>query len=86
MAVCYLLRGFDRDLSIAGRVTCTDAQGRRLSLLIDFERPIVTIPSLAIHLNRDVHKNRTLNSQQEVVPILGDLANETGNRVSQNAP
>ena len=26
---------FDRDLSIAGRVTCTDAQGRRLSLLID---------------------------------------------------
>jgi len=68
---------FDRDLSIAGRVTGTDAQGRRLSLLIDFQRPIVTIPSLAIHLNRDIHKNRTINSQQEVVPILCDLADRT---------
>ena len=68
---------FDRDLSIAGRVTCTDAQGRRLSLLIDFERPIVTIPSLAIHLNRDIHKNRTINPQQEVVPILCDLTDQS---------
>ena len=68
---------FDRDLSIAGRVTCTDTQGHRLSLLIDFERPIVTIPSLAIHLNRDVHKNRTINSQQEVVPILCDVIEQT---------
>ena len=68
---------FDRDLSIAGRVTCTDAQGHRLSLLIDFERPIVTIPSLAIHLNRDIHKNRTINPQQEVVPILCDLTDQS---------
>ena len=68
---------FDRDLSIAGRVTCTDAQGHRLSLLIDFERPIVTIPSLAIHLNRDIHKNRTINPQQDVVPILCDLTDQS---------
>jgi len=68
---------FDRDLSIAGRVTCTAAQGHRLSLLIDFERPIVTIPSLAIHLNRDIHKNRTINPQQEVVPILCDLTDQS---------
>jgi len=68
---------FDRDLSIAGRVTCSETTGQRLSLLIDFKKPIVTIPSLAIHLNRDVHKNRTINPQQEVVPILCDLPDQS---------
>jgi len=68
---------FDRDLSIAGRVTCSDTNGQRLSLLIDFKKPIVTIPSLAIHLNRDIHKNRTINPQQELVPILCDLADQS---------
>ena len=68
---------FDRDLSIAGRVTCSDTTGQRLSLLIDFKKPIVTIPSLAIHLNRDIHKNRTINPQQELVPILCDLPDQS---------
>jgi len=68
---------FDRDLSIAGRVTCSGTNGQRLSLLIDFKKPIVTIPSLAIHLNRDIHKNRTINPQQELVPILCDLADQS---------
>ncbi|MEC9080080.1 MAG: M18 family aminopeptidase [Pseudomonadota bacterium] len=68
---------FDRDLSIAGRVTCSDTTGQRLSLLIDFKNPIVTIPSLAIHLNRDIHKNRTINPQQELVPILCDLPDQS---------
>ena len=68
---------FDRDLSIAGRVTCSDTTGQRLSLLINFKKPIVTIPSLAIHLNRDIHKNRTINPQQELVPILCDLPDQS---------
>jgi len=68
---------FDRDLSIAGRVTCSDTTGQRLSLLIDFKKPIVTIPSLAIHLNRDIHKNRTINPQQELVPMLCDLTDQS---------
>ena len=68
---------FDRDLSIAGRVTCSGTNGQRLSLLIDFKKPIVTIPSLAIHLNRDIHKNRTINPQQELVPILCDLPDQS---------
>ena len=68
---------FDRDLTIAGRVTCSDTTGQRLSLLIDFKKPIVTIPSLAIHLNRDIHKNRTINPQQELVPILCDLPDQS---------
>jgi len=64
---------FDRDLSIAGRINGKTTNGLRVSRLIDFRRAIATIPSLAIHLNREVHKNRTINPQQELVPILCDL-------------
>ena len=63
---------FDRDLSIAGRINARRPDGTRASLLVDFKRPIASIPSLAIHLNRDIHKNRTINPQEEVVPILCD--------------
>ncbi|HIE77030.1 MAG TPA: M18 family aminopeptidase, partial [Gammaproteobacteria bacterium] len=68
---------FDRDLSLAGRVTCKTHEGKSISVLIDFEKPIATIPSLAIHLNRDIHKNRSINPQKELVPLLCDLAGET---------
>ncbi|MDP6291409.1 MAG: M18 family aminopeptidase [Arenicellales bacterium] len=68
---------FDRDLSLAGRVTCKTDEGKSISVLIDFEKPIATIPSLAIHLNRDIHKNRSINPQKELVPLLCDLAGET---------
>ena len=64
---------FDRDLSIAGRINAKTTNGLRVSRLIDFQRSIATIPSLAIHLNREVHKNRTINPQLELVPILCDL-------------
>ena len=61
---------FDRDLSLAGRVTCRDAEGRLLNLLIDFERPIAIIPSLAIHLNRDVNNGFAVNPQTDLPPVL----------------
>jgi len=61
---------FDRDLSIAGRISARRTDGGRASLLLDFKRAVALIPSLAIHLNRDIHKNRTINPQEELVPIL----------------
>ena len=61
---------FDRDLSLAGKVTCRMETGEINSVLIDFRRPVATVPSLAIHLNRDVHKNRTINPQKEVVLLV----------------
>ena len=69
---------FDRDLSIAGRINAKTTNGLRVSRLIDFQRSIATIPSLAIHLNREVHKNRTINPQLELVPILCDLPDASG--------
>lgn len=61
---------FDRDLSIAGRVSYRDSRQRLASALIDFRRPVAIIPSLAIHLDRDVNKQRSINPQQHLPPIL----------------
>ncbi len=61
---------FDRDLSLAGRVTCRDNQGQLHNLLLDFKRPIAIIPSLAIHLNRDVNSGFAVNPQTDLPPVL----------------
>ncbi len=61
----------DRDLSLAGRVTLRGERGPR-TLLLDFERPLLCIPSLAIHLNRAVNKEGLkLNPQQHLLPVMG---------------
>lgn len=61
---------FDRDLSLAGRVTGVNASGELQSVLVDFELPIAVIPSLAIHLNREANKNKTVNPQNEMNALL----------------
>ena len=61
---------FDRDLSLAGRVTYCDHQEVMHSCLIDFKKPIAMIPSLAIHLDRDANKKRSINSQTDIPPII----------------
>ena len=61
---------FDRDLSLAGRVNFQTKSGVIKSTLIDVVDPIASIPSLAIHLHRDVHEERTINPQKELMPVL----------------
>lgn len=61
---------FDRDLSLAGRVSFSDSQGELHSALVDFERPIAVIPSLAIHLDRGVNEQRKVNPQTDMPPLL----------------
>jgi aspartyl aminopeptidase len=61
---------FDRDLSLAGRVTYRDAEGSVKSTLVDFERPVATIPNLAIHLDRDANSGRAINAQTHLPPVL----------------
>lgn len=68
---------FDRDLSLAGRVSWLDSQGGVQVSLLDWTRPIAVIPSLAIHLDRDANNNNKnkdknkINKQTELVPITG---------------
>jgi aspartyl aminopeptidase len=61
---------FDRDLSLAGRVSYTDGSGVLATGLVDFRRPIAIIPSLAIHLDREANSNRSVNPQSDILPIL----------------
>ena len=62
---------FDRDLSIAGRVSYLNQGGDIRHGLIDFRQAVAIIPSLAIHLDRDANKSRSINAQTYLPPILG---------------
>ncbi|TDQ39384.1 M18 family aminopeptidase [Thiopseudomonas denitrificans] len=64
---------FDRDLSLAGRVSY-EQDGQLHNQLIDFKTPIAVVPSLAIHLNRDANSGWEINKQTELPPILTQLA------------
>jgi aspartyl aminopeptidase len=64
---------FDRDLSLAGRVSYQDEKGQLSQALIDFEKPIAVIPSLAIHLDREANNGRAINAQTFLPPILGQV-------------
>ena len=61
---------FDRDLSLAGRVSYR-SEGSVKTHLVDFQEPIAFIPSLAIHLDREVNQKRSINPQTDILPILG---------------
>ena len=64
---------FDRDLSIAGRVDFQTKQGELQSALIDMKEPVAFIPSLAIHLERNVNDAHKINRQKELPPVLLQL-------------
>ncbi len=61
---------FDRELSLAGRITVQSESGTPCSLLIDFEKPVLYIPSLAIHLDRKANEGREINAQTDISPVL----------------
>jgi len=61
---------FDRDLSMAGRVSYVDSMQEINHTLVDFKKAIATIPSLAIHLDREANTNRTVNPQNHLPPII----------------
>lgn len=62
----------DRDLGLSGRVLIRDdQQGLREELLL-IDEPILRIPQLAIHLDREIsQKGLLLNKQQHLAPIYG---------------
>lgn len=64
---------FDRGLNLAGRLTCRVQSHSRpehlKSILINFNRPVAVIPSLAIHFDREANTNKTINPQQHIQPL-----------------
>jgi len=67
---------FDRELSLAGRVTYSTASHVE-SKNIFIDRPVGLIPNLAIHLNRNVNKGLEINKQTELPVLLGTSDKET---------
>jgi aspartyl aminopeptidase len=66
----------DRDLSLAGRVSLRNGSEAE-TRLVDFERPLLRVPSLAIHLNRELNQEGLkLNAQRHLVPLLGLSADD----------
>lgn len=61
---------FDRDLSLAGKVSYLNTDGKLSSALVDFEAPIAVVPNLAIHLDREANNKRTVNPQTDMSAIL----------------
>jgi aspartyl aminopeptidase len=68
---------FDRDLSLAGRIEYLSENGQMHTALLDWRRPIAIVPSLAIHLDREVNQSRNINPQKELPPLVA-LAPLTG--------
>ncbi len=63
----------DRDLSLAGRVVVRTKAGQE-ARLVRFERPLLRLPNLAIHMNREVNEQGLkLNKQTELPLLLGQL-------------
>lgn len=67
----------DRDLGIAGRALVRE-QGALATRLVLVDRPVLRVPQLAIHLDREVNdKGLVLNKQDHLAPVLG-LASSGG--------
>lgn len=64
----------DRPLSIAGRVSTRASDMFAPNMhLVNFDRSLLTIPNLAIHMNREVNKGIELNKQVDMLPLAGLL-------------
>jgi aspartyl aminopeptidase len=70
---------FDRDLTLAGRVVLEKEKGKFESVLFKIDRPILRIPTLAIHLDRDSGTKLEFNKQTQLFPILAtSIAKQLG--------
>jgi len=64
----------DRPLSVAGHLVLKSKSVFEPEIIdVDVPYPLMTIPSLAIHLNREVNKGISFNPQKEMLPLTATL-------------
>uniref|UniRef100_A0A061SLC2 aspartyl aminopeptidase n=1 Tax=Tetraselmis sp. GSL018 TaxID=582737 RepID=A0A061SLC2_9CHLO len=74
---------FDRDLSVAGRVLVKQSDGSLSHRLVKVDEPILRIPMLAIHLNREIATSGfNPNAQQHLTPVLATAVKDACNAPS----
>jgi aspartyl aminopeptidase len=74
----------DRPLSLAGRVSLRGARALfPREVLVNLDEPLLYIPNISIHHNKDVNAGFALNAQKDMIPLLGlvDPDVPTGERV-----
>ncbi|NRB38466.1 MAG: M18 family aminopeptidase [Pseudomonadales bacterium] len=69
---------FDRELSLAGKVSFLDESKTLQHKLINVETAIGMVPSLAIHLDREANKKRSINAQTDLPVLLSMLPPKIG--------
>ena len=63
---------YDRPLGIAGKVALKGASPLKPEIrLVNINKPLLIIPSLAIHMNREVNDGYKINRQVDTLPLLG---------------
>lgn len=64
----------DRPLTLAGRVSLRGSDPfQPRDVLVSFDRPVLYIPNLSIHHNKEVNSGVALNQQKDLIPLLGIL-------------
>ncbi len=72
---CYggpiLSTWFDRGLAVAGKVVLKGEKiNKPIEKLINIKKSIMTIPNLAIHMNRTVNTGYEFNKQKDMLPLM----------------
>ena len=67
----------DRDLGLAGRVAVRDGAGASLRL-VSFGEPLLRLPNLAIHMNREVNESGLKFNKQTELPLTIGLTGDSG--------
>jgi len=79
---------FDRDLTIAGRVMIQNEAGHLEHRLMHVKKPILRVPMICIHLQRDLNDKFSINKETHTLPMMGtqqfekELNKSTGGDVS----
>ena len=60
---------FDRPLSVAGRIIYS-RDGQLCSKLVSIDKDLLVIPSLAIHMSRQVNDGIKIDMQKDMLPLL----------------
>lgn len=74
----------DRPLSVSGRVVFEE-DGKLVTRLVNIDRDLLIIPSLAIHLNRDANKGYEYNIKTDMCPIAGEREGAVIDLIAENA-
>lgn len=68
---------FDRPLGVAGRVVVRGENPfKPSSYFYKSKKPLLIVPNLAIHMNREVNKGVEINNQVDLMPVLDCLPKE----------